>query len=107
MNPYLAPSPTPRGVAYPQVATPELAIIGEMLASLDSLTLAGRHHLMAKIAAFVQARIAAPAGRPVADRARVAELVEQVKREAARPLPFVPTFTEAVQRLLAIPGLFI
>lgn len=107
MNPSFAPAPISRGVAYPQVATPELAIIGEMLASLDSLTHAGRHHLMAKIAAFVQARAAAPAGRPAADRARVAELIDRVKHEAARPLPVVSSFTEAVQRLLAVPGLFI
>ena len=107
MNPSLASAPTSRGATYPQVATPELAIIGEMLASLDSLTLAGRHHLMTKIATFVQARSAAPAGRPAPDRARVAELVERVKREAARPLPFVPSFTEAVQSLLAVPGLFL
>jgi hypothetical protein len=97
-----------RPLRYPPVHAGELAVIGEMLASLDSLTHAGRHHVMAKIAAFMQARVTpALAGRSAAERAGVAELIERVKHEAARPLPVVPSFTEAVGRLMGVPGLFV
>jgi len=107
MNPSLAPASTSRPVAYSEVYAGQVAVIGEMLASLDSLTHAGRHHTMSKIVAFVQTRIAAPAAsRTAADRARIAELVERLQREAARPLPAVASFIETVQRLLAVPGLF-
>lgn len=108
MNPSVATAASPRQLRYPQVHAGELAVIGEMLANLDSLTHAGRHHVMAKIAAFMQARVApAIAGRGAAERARIAELIDRVNHEAARPLPVVPSFTDAVGRLVAVPGLFV
>jgi hypothetical protein len=107
MDSSLASTPTFRAVAYPQVVAAELAVIGEMVASLDSLTHAGRHHVMAKIVTFVQGRIGpAVAKRGAAERARINELVERLKNEAGRPLPVVSSFTDAVQRLLAVPNLF-
>ncbi len=108
MDPSVAsPSTAPR-VPYPHLVAAELAVIGEMVASLDSLTHAGRHHVMAKIVAFVQGRIGpAVARRGPAERARIGELVDRLKNEAARPLPVVSNFTEAVQRLLAVPNLFV
>jgi hypothetical protein len=108
MDPFVASAASPRQLAYPKVHAGELAVIGEMLASLDSLTHAGRHHVMAKIAAFMQARVAPVlAGRGPAERARIAELIDRVKHEAGRPLPVVPSFTDAVGRLVAVPGLFV
>ncbi|HVY41131.1 MAG TPA: hypothetical protein VHM31_24510 [Polyangia bacterium] len=104
----LAPAPTSHPVPYAQLYAGQVAVIGEMLASLDSLTHAGRHHVMSKIVTFVQARVgSAPAGRTPPERARIAEMVEHLQREAARPLPAVGSFTESVQRLLAVPGLFV
>lgn len=108
MNPSVASAPTSSHVAYPRLVAAELAVIGEMLASLDSLTHAGRHHVMTKIVGFVQGRIGPTlANRGAAERARIGELVERLKNEAARPLPAVPTFTDAVKRLLAVPDLFV
>lgn len=108
MSPSLASVPTANRVAYPQLYAGQVAVIGEMLASLDSLTNAGRHHVMSKIVNFVQTRVgAAPAGRTPPERARIAEILDQLQREAARPLPVVGSFTESVQRLFAVPGLFI
>jgi hypothetical protein len=108
MDPSLASAPTSHPVAYAQLYAGQVAVIGEMVAGLDSLTNAGRHHVMGKIVAFVQARVTAPpAGRTAAERARIAEMLDGLQREAALPLPVVGSFTEAVRRLLAVPGLFI
>ncbi len=107
MDPSLASPPTSRRAPYPLLLAGELAVIGEMVASLDSLTNAGRHHVMTKIVAFVQGRLGpSVAKRGPAERARIAEMVERLKNEAARPLPVVSNFTETVERLLAVPGLF-
>ena len=108
MPPSLATVPTSHPVPYAQLYAGQVAVIGEMLAGLDSLTNAGRHHVMTKIVTFVQTRLgSAPASRTPVERARIAEMVDHLQREAARPLPVVGSFTESVQRLLAIPGLFI
>ncbi|MFL5305032.1 MAG: hypothetical protein ACJ8F1_07450 [Polyangia bacterium] len=107
MSPSLASAPTSHPVSYAPVYAGQVAVIGEMLAGLDSLTNAGRHHVMTKIVAFVQARVgSAPGSRTAPDRARIADMLEHLQREAARPLPVVGSFTESVQRLLAVPGLF-
>ena len=104
----LASVPTSHPVPYAELYAGQVAVIGEMLAGLDSLTNAGRHHVMAKIVAFVQARVgSAPGSRSPTERARIAEMLDRLQREAARPLPVVGAFTESVQRLLAVPGLFI
>lgn len=108
MSPSLASVPTSHPVPYAELYASQVAVIGEMVASLDSLTNAGRHHVMTKIVGFVQARVGtAPGSRTAAERARIAEMVDHLQREAARPLPAVGSFTEWVQRLLAVPGLFI
>ena len=107
MNPSLASAPTSRRAPHPALLAGELAVIGEMVASLDSLTHAGRHHVMAKIVTFVQGRVGpAVAKSAPAERARIGEMVDRLKNEAARPLPVVASFTDAVQRLLAVPNLF-
>lgn len=108
MSSSVATAAPSRPLPYPQVHMAELAVIREMLASLDSLTHAGRHHVMAKITAFMQARVApAIAGRGPAERARIVELIDRVKHEAGRPLPVVLSFTDAVGRLVDVPGLFV
>ncbi len=108
MDPSLVSPPTSRHVPYPALLAGELAVIGEMVASLDSLTHAGRHHVMAKIVGFIQGRLGpSVAKRGPVERARIAELLDRLKNEAARPLPVVSNFTEAVERLLAVPNLFV
>ncbi len=109
MSPSLATIPTSRPVPYAELYAGQVAVIGEMLASLDSLTNAGRHHVMTKIVTFVQGRLGTvPSNsRTPPERARIAEMLDHLQREAARPLPVVGVFTESVQRLLAVPGLFI
>jgi len=108
MTPSLASIPTSHPVPYAELYAGQVAVIGEMLASLDSLTNAGRHHVMMKIVTFVQGRIgSAPSSRTAHERARITEMLDHLQREAARPLPVVGSFTESVQRLFAVPGLFI
>jgi hypothetical protein len=105
MNPLVAPAPTSRPFnPYTGAYAGQAAVIGEMLASLDTLTNAGRHHVMAKIVGFFQGRVGAT---HVADPARAAEMLERLQREAARPLPVVASFTQEVERLLALPGLVV
>jgi hypothetical protein len=112
MSSPLASSPTSSTTpafapAYTQIFPSELAVIGEMLGSLESLTNAGQRHVMAKIVSFIQARIASGTIPRTADRARVAELLDRVRHEANRPLPVVQTFRDAVGRMLAAPGLLL
>ena len=85
----------------------ELAVIGEMLGSLESLTNAGQRHVMAKIVGFIQTRVSSGAIARTADRARVTELLDRVRHEATRPLPVVEAFRDAVGRVLAAPGLLL
>jgi hypothetical protein len=110
MSSSLVPSPsssTARPYGYTQIFPSELAVIGEMLGMLESLTNAGQQHVMAKIVGFIQGRVSSGAIARRADRARVAELLERVQREAARPLPVVDAFRDAVGSVLAVPGLLL
>ena len=110
MSSPLAPSPTSstlRPFGYTQIFPRELAVIGEMLGMLESLTNAGQQHVMTKIVGFIQTRISSGAIARRADRARVAELLERVKHEAERPLPVVDAFRDAVGHVLAVPGLLL
>ena len=109
MSPSLASVPTSHPVSYAPVYAGQVAVIGEMLASLDSLTNAGRHHVMTKNRGLrsgprsAARRAAGP--RPTVPASPTCS--SSLQREAARPLPVVGSFTESVQRLLAVPGLFI
>ncbi len=107
MSSSLASSPSSRPFGYTQIFPSELAVIGEMLGMLESLTNAGQQHVMAKIVGFIQTRVASGAIARRADRTRVAELLERVRHEAARPLPEVGAFRDAVGRVLAVPGLLL
>ena len=91
----------------PQIFVSELAVIGEMLGMLESLTNAGQQHVMTKIVGFIQGKVASGTIARRADRARVAELLERVRQESARPLPAVDAFRDAVARVLAVPGLLL
>jgi uncharacterized protein YoaH (UPF0181 family) len=110
MSSPLVPSPTsssPPPFGYTQIFPSELAVIGEMLGMLESLTNAGQQHVMTKIVGFIQAKVSSGAIARRADRARVAELLDRVKQEAGRPLPVVDAFREAVGSVLAVPGLLL
>ena len=66
----------------------QLSVIPEMLARLDTLTLAGQHHVIGKVVTFIedQVRCANPrVGRR--NRATLAGLVERLKHESDRVLP--------------------
>jgi hypothetical protein len=106
MSSELAPNTSPP-FGYTQIFPSELAVIGEMLGSLENLTNAGQQHVMAKIAGFIQTRVSLGAVARRGDRTRVVELLDRVKHEAARPLPVVDAFRDAVGRVLAVPGLFL
>jgi hypothetical protein len=110
MSSPLATNPSPSTSApfgYTQIFPRELAVIGEMLGSLDSLTNAGQQHTMAKIVSFIQSRVSSGSIARTADRAQIAELLDRVRHEAARPLPVVDAFRDAVGRVLAVPGVLL
>jgi len=102
-----SPSSSPRPFGYTQIFPAELAVIGEMLGMLESLTNAGQQHVMTKILGFIQEKVSSGAIARRADRARVTELLDRVRHEAARPLPVVDAFRDAVGCVLAVPGLLL
>jgi len=85
----LAPSP---GVDSGRV----LGAVGEMLERLDSVTDAGRRHLMAKIVTVLSAHPLASADPGVG--ARVADL----RREADKPAPDGPWFVGVARPILSL-----
>jgi hypothetical protein len=89
--PLLAPAPSP--------AT--LAIAGEMVGTLETLTNAGQRHLMAKVVTFIEGHLATavPGAR---ERQRAAALLTQLKRESERPSPDVAAFRGHADTLIAL-----
>lgn|SRR5665213_841596 len=81
----------------------QVAVIGDMLATLETLTTAGQHHLMGKVVAVVRdqvLRAATLVSRP--DRATLARLVEDLERESDRRSPDLSVFTPRAERLIKI-----
>jgi hypothetical protein len=77
--------------------------IREMLATLDTLTVAGQRHLMTKVIAFVDGQVARAIQRAGhGDRSMLLEQVALLRRESDRQLPSVPAFGERAERLIAL-----
>jgi len=104
----MAPSATPHPESLdPEIPAPlapaaglasgrALGAVGEMLERLDSVTDAGRRHLMAKIVTVLSAHPRASADPGVG--ARVADL----RREADKPAPDGPWFVGVARPILSI-----
>ena len=98
------PHPTSEAHASPTPSfADKLATIRQMLASLDTLTIAGQRHLMAKVLAFVDGqvqRVIHHAGPR--NRGMLLEQLAVLRRESDRQLPSVATFGERAESLLAL-----
>jgi len=80
-----------------------LPTIREMLGSLDTLTITGRQHLMAKVVGFIRDR-GGDAVRNVGWRdQRVAiELLDGLAVESSRPMPDVHEFAHRAESFVAL-----
>ena len=101
---------TRRNENFPRAAVParkeregELAVVREMLSTLDTLTTAGQQHTMAKLVGFIQDRstrvLPAISSR---NRDALAELMGHLQRECHRVLPDVRSFSDRADRVVAL-----
>jgi hypothetical protein len=81
----------------------QLSVIPEMLATLDTLTAAGQHHILGKVVTFIedQVRHAIPrVGRR--NQATLVELMEHLKRESHRLLPDLARVNQHATTLMTL-----
>jgi hypothetical protein len=93
--------PPPR--SSERVLSPHFAVIREMLATLETLTTAGQHHVMSKIVGFAreQVRRAAPyASRK--NREALDRLIAEIAHESERPLPDSGSFVRGSESALSL-----
>jgi hypothetical protein len=85
------------------VLSRQRSVIPEMLATLDTLTIAGQHHVIDKVVTFIedQVRSANPrTGRR--NRAKLAGLMEGLKQESHHLLPDVASIEQHARTLMAL-----
>ncbi|HEX3902245.1 MAG TPA: hypothetical protein VH853_05290 [Polyangia bacterium] len=90
------------GEDYPS-ASWQVAVLGDMLATLDTLTAAGQHHVMSKVLAVVReqvGRMAPMFSGP--DRKILAGLVGDLEHESDRRSPDPSIFTPRAERLIKL-----
>jgi len=81
----------------------ELATIRQMVATLDTVTIAGQRHLMAKVLAFVDGQVEqAIRHAGSGNRGMLLEQLALLKRESDRQLPSVPDFGQRAESLIAL-----
>ncbi|HVU34660.1 MAG TPA: hypothetical protein VHE61_14595 [Opitutaceae bacterium] len=89
-----------RAIALAPLAA-RMLTIREMLANLDTLTIAGQQHLMNRVAAFIEGQVTeVPRGAGGANRRMLTEQLELLKHESGRPLPSVSAFRRRADNLL-------
>lgn len=81
----------------------QVSVLGDMVATLDTLTTAGQHHVIGKVVAVVrdQVRRAAPLVSR-REREMLAGLVEEMARESDRVSPDLAVFTPRAERLIGL-----
>ncbi|HTB60747.1 MAG TPA: hypothetical protein VLC06_22910 [Polyangia bacterium] len=81
----------------------QVSVLGDMVATLDTLTTAGQHHIIGKVLAVVrdQVRRAAPLVSR-REREMLAGLVEEMARESGRVSPDLAVFTPRAERLIGL-----
>jgi hypothetical protein len=95
-------SPTSKDHA-PRSLADKLATVRQMLATLNTVTIAGQHHVMTKVLAFVDGQVERAIDQGAAGNRRL--LLEQLallRRESGRQAPSVPAFGERAESLLAL-----
>jgi hypothetical protein len=81
----------------------QVSVIGDMLATLDTLTTAGQHHVMGKVVAVVreQVRRASPlVSWP--EREMLAGLVEDLEHESDRRSPDLAVFMPRAEKIIKV-----
>ena len=90
-------------VPRPPSLADKLATIRQMVASLETVTIAGQRHLMTKVLDFVDGQVArtiAGAGR--GNGHMLLQQLTLLRNETGRPLPSVPAFGERAETLIAL-----
>ena len=81
----------------------QVSVLGDMVATLDTLTTAGQHHVIGKVVAVVRDQVqrAAPL---VSRREReiLAGLVEEMEQASDRVSPDLSVFTPRAERLIEL-----
>ncbi len=78
----------------------KLEIVRQMVASLETVTIAGQRHLMTKVLAFVDGQVDRAVRGSSLDRRRLLEQLALLKHETDRQLPSVPVFGRRAENLL-------
>jgi hypothetical protein len=83
----------------------QLAVVREMLPTLDTVSAAGQQHLMGKVVAFIQEH-STSAYRSLSRRNQemFAELLDRLRRESNRIAPDVQAFCHGAESLLVFLG---
>ena len=81
----------------------KLTTIRQMLATLETVTIAGQRHLMTKVVAFVDGQVSRAISQAgPGNRRMLLEQLMLLKGEAGRQLPSVPVFGARAENLLAL-----
>jgi hypothetical protein len=97
----------PTTISIPEPAPPtfneKITMIRQMVANLDTLTLAGQRHDMKKILDFLEEHVLrAMRGASLGNRRMLAEQLEVLKRAHDQRSPAVPAFSDRVLSLIAM-----
>ena len=92
-----------RTTGEPTSVSWQVSVLGDMVATLDTLTRAGQQHIIGKVVAVVrdQVRRAAPLVSR-RERETLAGLVEEMARESDRVSPDLSVFTPRAERLFGL-----
>ena len=84
-------------------AVPDLDVVREMIRTMETLTLAGQRHTMARIVAFIDQR-ATRCERTIGihNRNMLEQLLEELTRESRRIFPDVRSFGSRAEALLGL-----
>lgn len=81
----------------------QLSVIREMLGTLDTLTIAGQHHLMDKVIDFVEGQVRNAAPRLSArNRAVLMDLMTQLRNESDHLFPDSAQFAQSAENLVSL-----
>ena len=81
----------------------QVPVIGDMVATLGTLTTAGQHHVIGKVLAVVRDQVRRAA--PMVSRREgeiLAKLVEEMARQADRVSPDLSVFTPRAERVIEL-----
>jgi hypothetical protein len=91
-----------RVARWPVPADP-IDTVREMLSMLETLTIAGQHHVMEKVIGFAEVRIAREVRRGgAASRRGLWEQLDCLRREAGHIVPDVSSFARRGESLMAL-----